>query len=372
MEIKLYLRMLQKNWWLILLTAMVALTISLGISYVSTPQYRATARFIINPVFSLDANDVVDSLDTLDRRSVVATYVEVMKSNRVLFKAVDLIALNAITVQKEYTIQAVILPDSSVLELTITGPEPKTVSDLANEIGNQTISFTKSLNQVYALNFLDFALPATEPFSPQPIRDAGLALVLGLASGAVLAILSEQVRIPLDAYRQRLRLDQVTGVFNNRYFASLLEDELANQPDEVLSLGVVELHNLEELFEIVPPAGLQSLLRKVTGILRRELRGNDVIGRWSEVSFILMLPETPNTAAVRTFERIHQALLEPIALSQYGITVNLNPHIGAAVYSDNISSKELIGKVESSLEQARRDSDKPIYVWEMNNPFWTE
>ena len=81
MEVKLYFRMLQRNWWLILLTAMVALTVSLAISYIASPQFSAVARFIIIPSSSLTSGaDVVRSLDTLDRRSVVATYAEVMNS----------------------------------------------------------------------------------------------------------------------------------------------------------------------------------------------------------------------------------------------------------------------------------------------------
>ncbi|NQU29511.1 MAG: diguanylate cyclase, partial [Anaerolineae bacterium] len=111
------------------------------------------------------------------------------------------------------------------------------------------------------------------------------------------------------------------------------------------------------------------LLRKVTTILRLELRGNDIIGRWGEASFIIMLPETPGKAAVPTFERIFKALEKPIELSQFGITINLSPHIGAAVYSDNISSMELIEKVELSLERSRSNKVIPFYLWEMANIF---
>jgi len=372
MEMKLYLRMLQKNWWIILLTALFALTISLGFSYAITPQYRATARFIINPVFSLDANDVVDSLDTLDRRSVVATYVEVMKSNNILFSAVDMLNLNAITVQENYTIQAVILPDSSVLELSVSGPNPNISAGLANEIGKQTIIFTNNLNQVYVLNYLDSAQIPLEPFSPQPLRDAGLALILGVSFGMILAILSEQIRVPLESFRRRLHLDPITEVYNSRYFASLLSDELSSRPDNNLSLGLIEIHNIEGLLDTIPLAGLHNLLRKVTKILRLELRGNDIIGRRGEVNFIIMLPETPSKAAILTFERIHKALLKPIELSQYGMTINLAPHIGAAVYSDNITSTELIEKVEISLERSRGDNDIPFYLWEKGNPFWAD
>jgi len=373
MEVKLYFRMLQRNWWLILLTAIVALTVSLTISYLATPQFSAVARFIIVPSSSLTSGaDVVRSLDTLDRRSVVATYAEVMNSSRILENASNFLNLDAATILKEYSIQSVDLPDSSVLELTVSGPNPQLAAQLANAIGFQSITFTRSLNLIYELHFLDTAVPPELPFSPEPLRDGAVAVFLGLAVGAILAVVSEQIRVPIEAYRQRLRMDNETGIYNANYFSRLLEQEVDHNPDDILSISLVELNGLSDFLETLPPAGLQSLLGKVTDILRRELRGNDIIARWNEITFAVMLPTTDGPASNRTFNRIHQALLEPIDLTSYGVTVQLDPHIGGAIYSNNISAWELLEKAQSSLEQARRDSVKPIYVWEMNSPFWIQ
>jgi len=373
MEIKLYFRMLQKNWWLILLTAMAALTVSLAISYAAVPQYRAVARFIIVPSSSLTSGaDVVRSLDTLDRRSVVATYAEVMNSSRILEGAADFLTLDVAVLLKDYTIQAVDLPDSSVLELTISGPDPVLAAQLANAIGFQSITFTRSLNLIYELNFLDTAVPPQLPFSPEPLRDGLVALILGTAMGAILAILSEQIRVPIEAYRLRRRIDSATGIYNANYFSRLLEEELTRNPDDALSIGFVELNGLSDYLGTLPPAGLQALLIKVTEILRRELRGHDLIARWDESSFSVMLPTTDGPAASRTFDRIYQALLQPVNLSAYGVTVNLDPHIGGAVYSNMITAQELLGKAQNSLDQSRRNSSKPIYVWEMKSPFWVQ
>lgn len=102
-------------------------------------------------------------------------------------------------------------------------------------------------------------------------------------------------------------------------------------------------------------------------------RGNDIIGRWNDISFSVILPDTPGSAAPRTFDRIYEALSVPIDLSQYDVTVDLHPYIGAAVYSNHITSQELIEKVEGSLEQAHRSgNDKPIYLWDMKSPFWKD
>jgi len=372
MELRLYFQMLQRGWWIILLVAVMAFAASLGISYTAVPQYNAVARFIITPGASLTTGrDVVSGLQTLDR-GIVATYVEVMNSRRILSESLASLNISEAGIAGEYSIVAVELPDSSVIELSVSGPNPNIAADLANAIGNNTISFARSLNTVYIINILDTAVPAQNPFSPQPVRDSVVALVLGLLIGALLAILSEQIRIPLETYRQRTRVDNVTGVYNSRYFTSLLEEELARHPDDVLSLGIVELSGLEDLLDTLPPSALQWVLQNVTGTLRKELRGHDLIGRLSDNTFIVMLPATPGFAAKRTFGRICQALTQPVNLSQYGVTVEFDPHIGGAVYSNNISSQDLLEKARNSVDQARRDHASPIYIWEMNNPFWVE
>jgi len=371
MEIKLYFRMLQRGWWIILLAALFALTVSLGISYLTTPRYQAVSSFIITPGTTLEGKDVVNSLDTLDRRSVVVTYAEVMNSEKVLNNSAQFLQLSPANLI-DYTMQAVVLPDANVLELTVEGPNPVLAAELANTIGFQTILFTSSLNMTFDINFLDSAGVPEIPVSPQPLRDAGIAFVLGAFIGAALAVLSEQIRIPLEAYRQRLRVDSATGIYNNRYLRQVLEEELTKDPDGVLSIGIIELNGLQDLKETLPPSGLLDLLRKVTGILRKELRGNDIIGRWNEISFAILLPTTPGNAAKVTLDRIYQALSNGVFLNAFDATIDLDPYIGGAVYSNKISAKELIDTAEESLEQARTSSDNPVRLWEMNNPFWVQ
>ncbi len=370
MEIRLYFQMLQRGWWLILLAALVALSVSLGFSYMAVPQYQSTATFVITPSATLTVGrDVVSSLSTLGSADVVATYAEVMNSRRILDAAMSALKLDNHTIN-QYKILAVVLPGASALELNVSGPDPRVAADIANAIGSESIKFAQSFTQVFELHFLDTAAPASAPFSPQPARDAGLALVLGAAAGGLLVILSEQIRIPLEAYRQRLRIDSQTGVFNNRYFRTLLDNEIARKPEEILTVGIVELSGLRDLLETMPLSAATRLLRTVTERLRNELRGNDMIARWNETSFALMLPATPGSAANRTFDRIYHSLAQSVPLDDYGITVNADPHVGGAVYSNNITSQEVVEQAESAVEQARKDTAHPIYVWEMKNPFW--
>jgi diguanylate cyclase (GGDEF)-like protein len=313
----------------------------------------------------------VNSLDTLDRRSVVATYAEVLNSQKIRLNTQESLQVPD-NILKDYTMLAVVLPDANVLELTVIGPSPALAAQLANSLGYEAILFSRQLNMSFDLNFLDEA-PVTElPVSPVPLKDAGIALVLGLFAGGTIAILSEQIRIPLEAYRQRLRIDGVTGVYTARYFRELLNQELTRAPDEALAIGIIELRGLRDFTDSLPFSGLQTLLQEATSRLRKELRGHDIVGLWKDTSFIVMLPSTNGAPAKRTFDRIYQALSKEVYLESYDIRINLDPYIGGAVYSNLITVQELITKAVDSLEQTRVSRDEPVYLWMMNSPFWVE
>lgn len=372
MELKLYFQMMKRGWWIILLSAFIALVISLTASYFAIPQYRASARFIIVPNSLLtNGPDVIRGLDALNSITVISTYAEVMNSQRVYADTLSLLKLQHQDLI-DYTYQASVLPSTSILDLNVIGPNPKLTAVLANSIGYQTINFTASMNQPFDINFLDQASAPSVPISPQPIQDGGVAFALGLIGGAALVLIREQILVPLEAYRQRLRMDNITGVYNKQYFPRLIEEELANNPDNLMSIGFVELTGLHDIIETLPIASLHWILQRVTDALRKELRGHDVIGRWGDISFVIMLPNTSAASANGIFGRIYQSLSFPLTLGQLDLIVKLDPHIGGAEYSNNISTQELLEKAEGGLEQARRDNTNPVYVWMMNNPFWAK
>jgi diguanylate cyclase (GGDEF)-like protein len=372
MEMRFYLETFRRNWWIIVLTALVALNASLLASFLTTPLYASSTRFIVSPnLVILSGRDMITSMEVLDKRSIVSTYSEFLNSRRIFQDTLVILGIDEI-VAEEYVISTVVLPDTNILELTVSGPDPDLAALLANGIGKQAIDTIGLLYTAYDISVLDPAIPASAPFTPQPVRDASLAAVLGLIGGAALAIVSEQVRIPMDAYRRRLRMDNTTGVYNNRYFRQLLADKLISKPYDLLSVGIVDLSGLQEVLETIPPVAAQSLLRSVTEILRKELRGNDVIGRWTDTSFAVLLPTTPGVAAARTFERIFNALEQPLEISQYGDMVSLNPAVGGAIYSNQISAPELLEQAVNALEIARRNPKKPVYLWQMKGPFWEE
>ncbi len=320
MEIRLYFQMLRRGWWLIVLAGLIALAASLVFSFLAVPQYRATASFILIPSSTALSNgpDVVRSYDTIGSVSVISTYDQIMNSSRIYTNTLTVLKLQPQDL-KDYTYQAAVLPNTTILELTVTGPDPNVAAILANTIGEQTISYADLINQVFVITFLDRAVPPALPISPQPLLNAGVALIFGLVVGSVAAVLREQIRIPLESFRQRARLDPITDVYSSRYFPRLVEEALSQSPEEILSIGLIDLTGMHDAGDALPVASVQWILKRVTNLLRKELRGNDIIGRWNEYGFQVMLPNTSALAATRIFERIHQSLSELLDVSALGI-----------------------------------------------------
>lgn len=369
MELRLYFQMLRRGWWIILLTMLFALVGALGASFIAVPQYEAISRLIVSPSADLvNRSDVVNTLSTLDKQSVVLTINEVMNSERILTETLASLKLQPADIVA-YTYNASVVSSSSVLEVSVVGPDPKLASEMANTISSESIKFVSRLNQVYTVDFLDIATPPIEPVSPQPLLYSAIALLLGLIIGMALAILSEQIRLPLEAFRQRFNMDNMTGVFNKRFLVRRVEDVLAEKPDTVMSIGIIELAGISDLIDTLPVATLQNVFKNVTDTLHKELRGNDVIGRWDDISFVVMLPNTPGIAANRIFERIFQSLSQPVDLGQFDLVLNLDAHIGGAEYGSRITAPELFERATNALDQARQKSEVPVYVMEMKASF---
>jgi diguanylate cyclase (GGDEF)-like protein len=351
MEIKYYLRALMQGWWLILLTMLIALEASLVTDYLMVPTYRASTTFALSPSIAQNpsSSDVLNSLDTLDKRSVVTTYAEFLNSERIYNETLTSLNLNA-TALGNYTRTTVVVPDSNVLELTVEGQDPNTVALLANSVGAHAISVIKQLYNAYDISMLDPAVPSLIPVRPVPLRDAGLALALGLVIGSGLAIMRVQVQTTLDTFRQRSNRDKVSLAFNRSYLKKRLEQELVSNPNGELSFGLVQLDGLRGLVDTLSQNLVQDLLRTVVETLQKELRGNDMIGRWDDITFAILLPTTPAAASQRTINRICIPIAQPILLKMYGEKIDLQPSLGVTTSKENETADQIIARTESTLK----------------------
>ncbi|MBT3390739.1 MAG: diguanylate cyclase [Chloroflexi bacterium] len=358
MEFRLYLQMLRRSWWIIFLTAFSALIIALGFVYFATPIYRASTLLIVSPNIEAigDENQyqIVSSLVALDKRSIVGTYAEILNSGTVYNNTLTKMGLG-IESMIDYEYFTVVLPDANILELAVEGPNPATVTVLANSLSQSAVEYISDLYTVYDIDILDAATQPIKPVRPQPVRDAALAFTLGLLLGAVLAIVREQLRTPLEALLERTQVDGISQAYNRRYFTDQLDSLTGKSPDILVALGLVKLDGLSNYLTVLPQPVIQQLLRQITAIMRKELRGNDIIGRWDDVTFSIMLPDTPGKAAYSTLGRVQMALSTPMRFSHDGEVILLSPKVGIGERLQGDGATVLVERAEGALDEAEHD-----------------
>ncbi len=353
MNIKMYFRMIQKGWWIIVLTVLATLNVILIIDMFSAPIYEATTRMIVLPnAESFAGKDFVSSLSSLDNSSIVTTYADVFDSE---FNQQAFINTLNLTEEEiaEYSQSTVVLPDSNVLEIYVSGPNAEITAKWANGVARTGIDYMRNLYQVYEVNILDAAVVPTEPISPRPARDLSLGGVLGLLVGVILAILRDQLRIPLEAYRQRRLVDSQSSAFNREHFETLLVEQTEKSASEggVFSLVMIKLEGLTEFYDTLPQQVLNRLLTDVVGVLRAGLRGNDSVGRWDESTFSLLLPDTPVKAAETIKGRLLKALTPPMALASLDEKIALKPAVGVAEFAKGADSDEIALKALKAMSE---------------------
>lgn len=352
MEIRYYFRILQRGWWLLLITALLAVNLSLFYSYyVAVPQYESAARFIISPNLQyVEGRDLVNSIEVLDKRSIISTYAEVINSPQVFNAAISLLKVEPKDIAA-YTTTATVLPDTNIIRFSVRGPDPQVTTLLANTIGEYGIGLIKQLYVAYDIQFLDKASVPQEPYYPRPLQDAGLALLVGLVVGSGLAIFRDALAETLECWSERHRLDGDSQAFSRSYFERQMREEMAKHPDQVQTLAILHLNGLEGYTESLPQPYLAQILRKVTETLKRQLRGNDIVGRWSDLQFAIFLPATDANAAERRMALIVDSLNQPLSLEPGSqSSVDLDPRIGLADRQSGDTFNALVSHAQEALE----------------------
>ena len=357
MEIKLYLRMLQRSWWIVALTALSAVLAALISAYLTTPIYSSSARYIIspNPTYlggEVDYN-LIYSLDTLDKRTIITTYAEVLNSPRLYTETISSLGFTEADLA-EYSYSAIVFPETNIIDFTVQGPDPKTVVLLTSSVGQRAVEYVENLYQIYDMGLLDPAEIPTAPISPQPLRDAGVALVVGVALGVGLALLRELLRAPIGNFMQQRKLDDMSQALNRRSFENVLKDAAFASTND-FCLCFVRIEGLREYLNVLPQPTLQTIYRHVTQVLKNQLRGNDLVARWDDLDFSVLLYDTPGQAAWNTMGRVQTALSVPIKIDISGEDLFLRPVIGIAEYRVGDSMTSLTKNTNWALDIAQKN-----------------
>ncbi len=107
-------------------------------------------------------------------------------------------------------------------------------------------------------------------------------------------------------------VDEVTGVYNRRYFNERLAAEInrARRYSSILSLLILDLDDFKRVNDDLGHVRGDALLRCVGRTLDASVRETDAVCRFGGDEFAVLLPETSNSEAYTLAERIRSAVGE--------------------------------------------------------------
>ncbi len=165
------------------------------------------------------------------------------------------------------------------------------------------------------------------------------------------------------------RIDAKTGLLNAGTWQREAEAEFfrALRSRMPLALAMVNIDHFGDINDMAGQFVRDQLIRDIAGMLRDQLPGHDLIGRFGSEEFAILLPETGRDEAQRISERLRDHIAaEPIAIesgTQEGFVFRLTVSIGVAVLNESRRAlNELIGAADSALGQAKSTGWSKVYV----------
>ncbi|HEX2552041.1 MAG TPA: polysaccharide biosynthesis tyrosine autokinase, partial [Nocardioidaceae bacterium] len=195
MELRDYLKVVRRRWRVILVSLVVVVALASLVTLRTTPQYESKARLFVSSTERSTSDAYQGGLFSIQR---VSSYADLVKGQELSSRVIDRLGLQMTPADLSKKITATVVPDTVILEVSATDPNPREAQKIGQAVAIELTQFVSELetppgkaNAPLKATVVDSANLPTSPVSPQPLRNLGLAVVLGLLLGVGLAVVRE-------------------------------------------------------------------------------------------------------------------------------------------------------------------------------------
>lgn len=159
-------------------------------------------------------------------------------------------------------------------------------------------------------------------------------------------------------YMARLvNMDELTEVYNHRYFQDSLIKELENAETnkQSLPLLLIDIDDFKYYNDVHGHMYGDEVLKQLAEILKNCVRLGDIVSRYGGEEFTIILPDTGEQQALSIAERIRKAVEEQAFYGEENQPKGkLTVSIGVALFPEKAKNKkELLNNVDDALQRAK-------------------
>ena len=169
----------------------------------------------------------------------------------------------------------------------------------------------------------------------------------------------------VEKIRQLVITDDLTGLYNSRYFFEQIEYEVdrAKRYHNPLSLVFFDLDHFKSVNDTHGHLTGSRLLSEVGAILQRNMRKADKGARYGGDEFVVILPHTDKAGAKRFAEKLLKELRTARFFSNSGAHITISGSFGVASYpDDSTTATELISAADEAMYRAKDSGRNAVSV----------
>lgn len=159
--------------------------------------------------------------------------------------------------------------------------------------------------------------------------------------------------------------DELTDLFNFRYFRSRLADELkrADRYRQKLTILMLDIDHFKKVNDLYGHQTGNTVLREVSDIIKQCVRDVDVVARYGGEEFTVILPQTDREDAEIIAERVRETVANNYFQNNQGRReIQITISIGGCTYPEGSHSLEqLLERVDSALYRAKAEGRNVVF-----------
>jgi len=267
--------------------------------------------------------------------------------------------------QNNFHLKAIDDNKSSLLQRVAQQPEPITVADIAGRDDYRPLrSNTRSIMLVPMVTHgQTTGILVAESHQAGMFSEKDMRLLSVVARSAAMALDNATLHRKME---ELTITDELTGIYNYRYFAQKLKEEerRAARYDLPLSLIMLDIDWFKKFNDTYGHEVGNTVLKGITSVVKKCIRDVDIFARYGGEEFVIILPQTPCDEVTKIGERIRQLIESSVFgggsdIPELKVTVS----VGVSSFPENGKShEELLSLVDQALYRAKGSGKNTVCV----------
>ena len=171
------------RWIVAFVLPVLSILVAVVLTASQQPVYRSSTMLAVVPGPELqDGGEIMDALETLERRTIVATFARAAEARRTRAAAAAELGWDPADARRN-RLRAVVVPSTNIIRIEVTGPDAERAAALANAAATVAAEEARRMYRIFALTPLETAIPAYTPDHPDPARNYAIAALIGAFLG---------------------------------------------------------------------------------------------------------------------------------------------------------------------------------------------